>query len=83
MSSLWGQVRLQRARAGQHRLLRPLHVQDPHHRPGQGQLQLLLAKEQENITLYWQLEELQQFVADMELNAHNLNYNQGDQDNCW
>ena len=30
-----------------------------------------------------QLEELQQFVADMELNAHNLNYNQGDQDNCW
>ena len=46
-------------------------------------MQLLLAKEQENITLYWQLEELQQFVADMELNAHNLNYNQGDQDNCW
>ena len=47
------------------------------------QLQLLLVKELDNITLYWQLEELQQFVADMELNAHNLNYNQGDQDNCW
>ena len=30
-----------------------------------------------------QLEEMQQFVLDMELNAHNLEYKVGDQDGCW
>ena len=30
-----------------------------------------------------QLEEMKQFVLDMELNAHSLEYKVGDQDNCW
>ena len=30
-----------------------------------------------------QLEQLKQFVLDMELNTHNLDYQSGDQNNCW